>query len=44
MKITNEKYKDLNLAIEDERGDNLIIDFILSTRFGLTIVYRSFKT
>ena len=43
MKITNEKYKNLNLANEEERGENLIIDFIISSIFGLVIAFLTFK-
>ena len=43
MKITNDKYKNLNLANEEERGENLIIDFIISSIFGLVIAFLTFK-
>ncbi|WMI68259.1 RDD family protein [Mangrovimonas sp. YM274] len=43
MKITNEKYKNLNLANEEERGENLIIDFIISSFFGVVIAFLTFK-
>lgn len=44
MKITNKKYTSLNLAKEDDRGENLIIDFIISSFFGLVIAFLTFKT
>ena len=44
MKITNEKYKNLNLANEGVRGDNLIIDFIISSVIGLSISFLTFKS
>ena len=43
MKITNQKYKNLNLANEEQRGDNLIIDFIISSIFGIAIAFLTFK-
>lgn len=43
MKIKNEKYKELNLANEEERGENLIIDFVISSIFGLLIALLTFK-
>jgi hypothetical protein len=43
MKITNKKYKNLNLANEEERGENLIIDFIISSIFGVAIAFLTFK-
>ncbi len=43
MKITNEKYKNLNLANEEQRGENLIIDFIISSIFGVAIAFLTFK-
>ncbi|OUS00978.1 hypothetical protein A9Q86_09540 [Flavobacteriales bacterium 33_180_T64] len=43
MKITNKKYTNFNLASEDERGENLIIDFIISSVFGLGIAFLTFK-
>jgi len=43
MKITNTKYKNLNLANEEERGENLIIDFIISSIFGIIIAFLTFK-
>ena len=43
MKITNEKYKNLNLANEEKRGENLIIDFIISSIFGVAIAFLTFK-
>jgi len=43
MKITNNKYLNLNLANEDDRGENLIIDFVISSFFGLLIAYLTFK-
>ncbi|AUP79256.1 RDD family protein [Flavivirga eckloniae] len=43
MKITNKKYKNLNLANEEERGENLIIDFIISSILGLAIAFLTFK-
>ena len=39
MKITNKIYKNLNLANEDIRGDNFIIDFIFSSAIGLSISF-----
>jgi len=43
MKITNEKYKNLNLANVDERGENFIIDFAYSSILGLIIVMLTFQ-
>ena len=43
MKITNQKYKNLNLANEEQRGENLIIDFIISSIFGIAIAFLTFK-
>ncbi|WP_052184225.1 RDD family protein [Psychroserpens sp. Hel_I_66] len=34
MKITHKKYPNHNLATENERGENLIIDFIFSSILG----------
>ena len=44
MKITNSIYPNHNLANETERGDNLGIDFIISSIFGLTAVVIYFAT
>lgn len=44
MKITNKKYKNLNLANEEERSENLIIDFIISSIFGIIIAFLTFKS
>ncbi|MBC3845973.1 RDD family protein [Winogradskyella echinorum] len=44
MKITNQKYKNLNLANEESRGENLIIDFIISSFFGLLVAYLTFES
>ncbi|MEM5566010.1 RDD family protein [Psychroserpens sp. AS72] len=38
MKITNQKYPNHNLANETERGENLGIDFILSSVLGLLVL------
>ncbi|WP_052467111.1 RDD family protein [Psychroserpens damuponensis] len=38
MKITHNKYPNHNLATETERGENLGIDFILSSVLGITAV------
>lgn len=38
MKITHQKYPNHNLANETERGENLGIDFILSSILGLLVV------
>ncbi|WP_281990052.1 RDD family protein [Aquimarina aggregata] len=43
MKITNEKYKNLKLAIEEERAENFIIDFILSSVLGLIVSFLTFQ-
>ena len=43
MKITNKKYKHLNLANEDDRGENLIMDFIISSILGLLIAFYTYK-
>jgi len=43
MKITNEKYKNLNLANVDERGENFIIDFTYSSILGLIIVMLTYQ-
>lgn len=43
MKITNKKYKNLNLANEEERGENFIIDFVISSIFGIVIAFLTFK-
>jgi len=42
MKITNNVYQNLNLANEDDRGENLIIDFVISSFFGILIAYLTF--
>nr|WP_321229925.1 RDD family protein [uncultured Psychroserpens sp.] len=38
MKITNQKYLSHNLANETERGENLGIDFILSSILGILVL------
>ena len=38
MKITHQKYPNHNLANETERGENLSIDFILSSILGILVV------
>ncbi|WP_272023554.1 RDD family protein [Olleya namhaensis] len=43
MKITNKKYKNLNLANEDDRGENLIMDFIISSFMGVLIAFYTYK-
>ncbi|BAO75339.1 RDD family protein [Winogradskyella sp. PG-2] len=43
MKITNKKYKNHNLANEDDRGENLIIDFIISSFLGILIGFLIFE-
>lgn len=43
MKITNTKYPNLNLANEDERGENLIIDFIISSSVGFSLAWLTYQ-
>ncbi len=43
MKINNKKYKNLTLANEEERGENLIIDFVISSVLGLVIAFLTFQ-
>lgn len=46
MKITNTKYKPLNLATEDDRSDNFALDFILSFLLGVLpslILYKNLE-
>lgn len=43
MKITNKVYKNLILANEDDRGENLIIDFIISSFIGVLIAFYTYK-
>lgn len=38
MKITHQKYPNHNLANENERGENLGVDFILSSILGILVV------
>ncbi|WP_299117401.1 RDD family protein [uncultured Winogradskyella sp.] len=42
MKITNEIYTNLNLANENDRGDNLIIDFVISSLLGVLVAWLTF--
>ncbi len=43
MKITNAKYKNLNLALEDDRGDNFIVDVIVSSVLGIAPSFLYYK-
>lgn len=38
MKITNQKYPNLNLSNQDKRGDHLIIDFIISSLLTIPVI------
>lgn len=39
MKVTNQKYPHLNLAVEDDRASNFISDFINSSFIAIFIIY-----
>lgn len=43
MKVTNTIYKNLNLADENIRSENFIIDFLWSSIIALLISYLTFK-
>jgi uncharacterized RDD family membrane protein YckC len=42
MKITNEKYKNLNLASQNSRGDNFVIDFFVSSLLAIVVIYFTY--